>query len=84
MICIVVKTQEDPAIVICLREGAIHAALALPNAPCRQGIDVTESGKNFSEWLYIELFSAVTLSRKVNGLLIVGSLTIFQRTIAEF
>ena len=53
MICIVVKTQEDQAIVICLREGAIHAALALSNAPCRQGIDVTESGKNFSEWLYM-------------------------------
>ena len=44
MMCIVVKTQEGPVIVICLREGAIHSALALPNAPCRQGVDVTESG----------------------------------------
>ena len=33
----VVKTQVDPAIVICLKEGAVHEALNLPNAPCRQG-----------------------------------------------
>ena len=65
--CIVVKTQEGPAIVICLREGAIHSALALPNAPCRQGVDVTESGKLFSDWLYVELCSAVSLCRD-NGL----------------
>ena len=67
LMCIVVKTQEGPAIVICLREGAIHSALALPNAPCRQGVDVTESGKLFSDWLYVELCSAVSLCRD-NGL----------------
>ena len=43
--CIVVKIQEDPAIVICLKEGAIHEAMALPHAPCRQGATATESGE---------------------------------------
>ena len=68
MICIVVKTQEDPAIVICLKEGAIHEALALPHAPCRQGATATESGEIFSEWLYKDLCSAIPLSPEINGL----------------
>ena len=51
-----------------LREGAIHEALALPNAPCRQGLDVTESGKIFSEWLYLELLTKFTICLKDNGL----------------
>ena len=34
---------------------------------CRQGVDVPESGKLFSDWLYVELCSAVSLSRD-NGL----------------
>ena len=68
--CIVVKTQEDPAIVICLKEGAIHMAMAmaLPHAPCRQGATATESGEIFSEWLYKDLCSAIPLSPEINGL----------------
>ena len=68
MICIVVKTQVDPAIVICLREGAVHEALNLPNAPCRQGRTVTESGLIFSDWIYGELCSSTPLSSDVNGM----------------
>ena len=68
MICIVIKTQEDPAIVIYLKEGAIHEALALAHAPCRQGATVTESGEIFSDWLYKTLCSAIPLTPEVNGL----------------
>ena len=40
------EEEKDPAVFISLREGAIHEALGLPNAPCVRGANVTQSGGN--------------------------------------
>ena len=40
------EKEKDPAVFISLREGAIHEALGLPNAPCVRGANVTQSGGN--------------------------------------
>ena len=61
------KTQDDPAIFIALKEGALHDVLAQPNAPCAQGTTATESGKLFSKWLYDHLFRSISLSEEANG-----------------
>ena len=55
-------------IFIALKEGALHDALALPNAPCPQGTTATESGKVFQNWLYSHLSSSIPISEDVNGL----------------
>ena len=62
------KTQDDPAIFIALKEGALHDVLAQPNAPCAQGTTATESGTLFSKWLYDHLFRSISLSEEANGL----------------
>ena len=63
------KTQDDdPAIFVALKEGALHNALARPNAPCAQGTTATESGKLFHKWLYSHLSRSIPISEEVNGL----------------
>ena len=56
-------------IVITIREGAVHEALGLPNAPCRRGVGPTESGNAFSLWLFEDILTETPLSRRANGLL---------------
>ena len=52
---------------ILLREGAIHIALGLPNPPCNQGLDVTQSGANFRAWLNTTICNQTSLSQVQNG-----------------
>ena len=59
--------EEDPAVFILLREGAIHIALGLPNSPCNQGLDVTQSGANFRTWLNTTICNQTPLSKVDNG-----------------
>ena len=59
--------EEDPAVFILLREGAIHIALGLPNPPCNQGLDVTQSGANFRAWLNTTICNQTPLSQVQNG-----------------
>ena len=62
------STQCDPCIIICLKEGAVHEALALPGAPVPQGPTVTASGRVFGQWLYDNICNAVPLTKSSNGL----------------
>ena len=62
------STQNDPCIIICLKEGAVHEALALPGAPVPQGPTVTESGVRFGQWLYDNICNAVPLTKSSNEL----------------
>ena len=59
--------EEDPAVCILLREGAIYIALGLPNPPCNQGLDVTQSGANFRAWLSTTICIQMPLSQVENG-----------------
>ena len=62
------EEELDPAVFISLREGAIHQSLGLPNAPCGQGVDVTQSGQNFRTWLNNILCQQTPLNVTENGL----------------
>ena len=62
------ERETDPAVFISLREGAIHEALGLPNAPCVQGANVTQSGQNFREWLNTTMCNRTPLNTAENCL----------------
>ena len=62
------EEEIDPAVFISLREGAIHEALGLPNAPCVRGANVTQSGEIFREWLNTALCNRTPLNTAENCL----------------
>ena len=62
------EKETDPAVFISLREGAIHEALGLPNAPCVRGANVTQSGQNFREWLNTTMCNRTPLNTAENCL----------------
>ena len=62
------EEEKDPAVFISLREGAIHEALGLPNAPCVRGANVTQSGEIFREWLNTAMCNRTPLNVDENCL----------------
>ena len=52
-----VEAEVDPGLIIMYDPGAVHVALAQPNAPVQQGVDIAKSLENLQRYVYLQVLA---------------------------